>query len=56
MLGIIAIIITILIGFNFMLLKFSCTKTAKKPILTKLEKPKIITTSPASIELAPTGS
>jgi len=59
MLYIITIVLTILVGLNFLLLRFSCNKTTKKNIQT--EKPKLIKTKDAGIhssrrELAQTGS
>ncbi|PTL99256.1 MAG: hypothetical protein DA407_16905 [Bacteroidetes bacterium] len=57
----ITIILSVLVGMNFLLLKFSCNKTVKsnkfvKPHVIKPATAKFITNQPVSGQLAPTGS
>lgn len=55
---IITIVLSILVGLNFLLLSFSCNKTTKR--VSQKEKTKVIKHTPAiqqtSNQLAPTGS
>ena len=57
----ITIILSVLVGINFLLLMYSCNKTVKskkqeKPHILKPTVTKIITTQQASGQLAATGS
>lgn len=59
----ITLILSILLGINFLLLKFSCNKTVKNKKFTKpyIVKPtsateKVMTNQSVSVQLAPTGS
>jgi len=61
MIYIITLILSVLVGINFLLLKFSCNKTVKiqkikEPRLINPSTQKTITTQHASGQLAATGS
>lgn len=61
MLFMITILLAILVAVNFLLLRFSCNKSSQKesyskPFVVRKQHQPSITTSPASTQLAPTGS